>query len=101
MSMSILVQYPSAMKKDDYDPQFAIRGLHCDSKNGVLMKIDAYNHIQLSSVYRYREGGACGGGGGPQVWGGGRHRWGGGTGGVEALVGGGAQVGEATFACSL
>lgn len=35
-----------------YDPNFAIRGLHCDSKNGLLMKIDAYNHIQLGSVYR-------------------------------------------------
>lgn len=47
------MQYPSMMMELDYDPQFAIRGLHCDSKNGLLMKIDTYNHIQLSSVYRY------------------------------------------------
>lgn len=40
------------MKEMKYHPNFAIRGLHCDSKNGLLMKIDAYNHIQLSSVYR-------------------------------------------------
>ena len=36
----------------DYDPDFAIRGLHCDISRGLLMKIDAYNHIHLSSVHR-------------------------------------------------
>ena len=46
------VQYPTQLKGLTYDPDFAIRGLHCDSKNGVLMKIDTYNHIQKSSVYR-------------------------------------------------
>ena len=45
-------QYPSMMKGMNYDPNFAIRGLHCDIKNGLLMKIDTYNHIQPGSVYR-------------------------------------------------
>lgn len=52
LSLHYTVQYPVMMKDLEYDPEFAIRGLHCDSKNGILMKIDAYNHIQLSSVYR-------------------------------------------------
>lgn len=46
------LNYPPTMKGLVYDPDFAIRGLHCDSKNGLLMKIDAYNHIQPGSVYR-------------------------------------------------
>ena len=46
-------QYPSAIKGLTFDPNFAIRGLHCDIKNGYLMKIDAYNHIQLTSVHRW------------------------------------------------
>lgn len=36
-----------------YDPDFAIRGLHCDVSRGLLMKIDAYNHIHFSSVHRW------------------------------------------------
>jgi len=36
----------------EYNPKFSIRGLHCDSKNGLLMKIDAYNYIQKGSAYR-------------------------------------------------
>ena len=47
------LQYPSAIKGLKFDPNFAIRGLHCDIKKGYLMKIDAYNHIQLSSVHRW------------------------------------------------
>ena len=46
------MQYPSAIKGIAYNPNFAIRGLHCDITKGFLMKIDAYNQIQLSSVYR-------------------------------------------------
>ena len=46
------LQYPAKLRGMDYDPEFAIRGLHCDSKNGLLMKIDAYNYIQKSSAYR-------------------------------------------------
>lgn len=44
--------YPSGLKDMPYDPSFAIRGLHFDLKHGLLMKIDAYSHIQLTSVYR-------------------------------------------------
>eukprot|EP00731_Ephydatia_muelleri_P030323 Em0021g846a len=44
--------YPSGLKDMLYDPSFAIRGLHFDLKHGLLMKIDAYSHIQLTSVYR-------------------------------------------------
>ncbi len=50
--MCVCGQYPNALKGLDYDPKFGIRGLHGDSKNGLLMKIDTYNHIQPSSVYR-------------------------------------------------
>ena len=47
-----LTQYPHGIEDMDYDPDFAIRGLHCDISRGLLMKIDAYNHIHLSSVHR-------------------------------------------------
>eukprot|EP00731_Ephydatia_muelleri_P037104 Em0395g11a len=47
-----MLQYPSGLKDMLYDPSFAIRGLHFDLKHGLLMKIDAYSHIQLTSVYR-------------------------------------------------
>ena len=45
-------QYPHGIEDMVYDPDFAIRGLHCDISRGLLMKIDAYNHIHLSSVHR-------------------------------------------------
>ena len=62
------LQYPREVKHFQYDPYFAIRGLHLDVKKvsnclltisplypiqGYLMKVDANNHIQLGSVYRY------------------------------------------------
>lgn len=47
-----MLNYPTAIKGISYNPNFAIRGLHCDITKGFLMKIDAYNQIQLSSVYR-------------------------------------------------
>lgn len=46
------LNYPADIMSLSFDPSFAIRGLHCDMRNGFLMKIDAYNHIQLSSVFR-------------------------------------------------
>ncbi|XP_065889371.1 5'-nucleotidase domain-containing protein 3-like [Dysidea avara] len=47
--------YPTEVKQFQYNPQFAIRGLHLDVKTGYLMKVDANNHIQLGSVYRGHE----------------------------------------------
>lgn len=36
----------------EYKPGFAIRGLHYDIKEGILMKIDLFHQIQFESVYR-------------------------------------------------
>jgi HAD superfamily 5'-nucleotidase-like hydrolase len=46
------LSYPHGIEAMPFDPDFAIRGLHCDVSRGLLMKIDAYNHIHLSSVHR-------------------------------------------------
>ncbi|KAK1341512.1 hypothetical protein QTO34_017927 [Cnephaeus nilssonii] len=35
------------IRKYEYDPNFAIRGLHYDVQRAVLMKIDAFHYIQL------------------------------------------------------
>ncbi|CAG2162305.1 unnamed protein product [Oppiella nova] len=45
-------KYPKDILKLDYIPDFAIRGLHFDIENGLLMKIDSFHQIQLGSVYR-------------------------------------------------
>ncbi|GAA53106.1 5'-nucleotidase domain-containing protein 3, partial [Clonorchis sinensis] len=45
-------QYPDDLMNFTYSPDFAIRGLHYDVKKGYLMKVDAYHHIQLDTVYR-------------------------------------------------
>ncbi|POI35715.1 hypothetical protein CIB84_000533, partial [Bambusicola thoracicus] len=69
-------RYPAEIRKYDYDPNFAIRGLHYDvhrvcisifvkgcvvdvqlklfffSCKALLMKIDAFHYIQLGTVYR-------------------------------------------------
>jgi HAD superfamily 5'-nucleotidase-like hydrolase len=47
--------YPSDIKNLShfkFNPDFAIRGVHLDKRHGLLMKMDAYHRIQLSSVYR-------------------------------------------------
>ncbi|XP_064394652.1 5'-nucleotidase domain-containing protein 2-like [Halichondria panicea] len=49
------LNYPTCIRELSFDPSFAIRGLHCDIKRGYVMKVDAYNHIQLTSVYRGHE----------------------------------------------
>lgn len=36
----------------EYDPRFAIRGLHYDIEKGLLLKLDSFLQIQLGSVYR-------------------------------------------------
>ncbi|KAM3589439.1 hypothetical protein VKS41_000302 [Umbelopsis sp. WA50703] len=58
MLRNILVDhfhYPKPLKQLQFDPNFAIRGLHFDIKNGWLMKIDNFANIQLSTVHVGRE----------------------------------------------
>ncbi|KAB0396966.1 hypothetical protein E2I00_009326 [Balaenoptera physalus] len=45
-------RYPMEIRKYEYDPIFAIRGLHYDVQRSVLMKISAFHYIQLGTVYR-------------------------------------------------
>ncbi|XP_072928800.1 5'-nucleotidase domain-containing protein 2-like isoform X2 [Hemitrygon akajei] len=45
-------KYPEGIKEYEYQPNFAIRGLHYDVRKGVLMKIDAFHYAQLGTVYR-------------------------------------------------
>ncbi|CAO2581305.1 5'-nucleotidase domain-containing protein 3 [Lemmus lemmus] len=45
-------RYPAEIRKYEYDPNFAIRGLHYDVQRAVLMKIDAFHYIQMGTVYR-------------------------------------------------
>ncbi|XP_003383248.1 PREDICTED: 5'-nucleotidase domain-containing protein 3-like [Amphimedon queenslandica] len=44
--------YPERIKSFEYNPDLVIRGLHLDIRNGYIMKMDAYHHIQLASVHR-------------------------------------------------
>ncbi|CAO3623294.1 unnamed protein product [Cunninghamella echinulata] len=50
-----LLRYPSQIKDFQFDPHFAIRGLHYDYNNGWLMKIDNMANIQLNTVHVGRE----------------------------------------------
>nr|XP_042905153.1 5'-nucleotidase domain-containing protein 3-like [Parasteatoda tepidariorum] len=45
-------KYPQEIRQLDYQPGFAIRGLHYDMQKGLLMKIDSFHQIQFESVYR-------------------------------------------------
>ncbi|CAH2277536.1 5 -nucleotidase domain-containing 3 [Pelobates cultripes] len=45
-------RYPEELREYEYDPAFAIRGLHYDVHRALLMKIDAFHYIQLGTVYR-------------------------------------------------
>ena len=36
----------------EYDPKFAVRGLHYDINRGLLVKVDSFMQIQLGCVYR-------------------------------------------------
>ena len=47
--------YPKQIRSMKYDPGFAIRGLHFDTRKGLLMKLDSFSHIQLGTVYRGRQ----------------------------------------------
>uniref|UniRef100_A0A8C6X047 5'-nucleotidase domain containing 2 n=1 Tax=Neogobius melanostomus TaxID=47308 RepID=A0A8C6X047_9GOBI len=45
-------KYPQGIRKYEYIPNFAARGLHYDIQKGLLMKIDAFHYIQPGTVYR-------------------------------------------------
>ncbi|PIK36877.1 putative 5'-nucleotidase domain-containing protein 3 [Apostichopus japonicus] len=45
-------KFPPGIRDMKYNLNFGIRGLHFDTKKGLLMKIDAFHHIQLGTVYR-------------------------------------------------
>ncbi|KAM4675231.1 5'-nucleotidase domain-containing protein 3 [Discoglossus pictus] len=45
-------RYPNELRNYEYDPDFAIRGLHYDVHKALLLKIDAFHYIQLGTVYR-------------------------------------------------
>ncbi|CAM1332795.1 NT5DC3 (predicted) [Pycnogonum litorale] len=45
-------KYPKEIESLNYVPNFAVRGLHYDFEQGVLMKVDSFHQIQLGSVYR-------------------------------------------------
>ncbi len=49
------LQYPSALQTIAYDPTFAIRGLHFDINNSVLLKVDAFSQIQKGTLWRGRK----------------------------------------------
>jgi len=46
------LQYPKEVEKLEYDPKFAVRGLHYDISRGLLVKVDSFMQIQLGCVYR-------------------------------------------------
>uniref|UniRef100_A0A5K4FBN5 5'-nucleotidase domain-containing protein 3 n=2 Tax=Schistosoma mansoni TaxID=6183 RepID=A0A5K4FBN5_SCHMA len=48
---NLYYEYPEEILNYDYT-EFARRGLHFDVKRGLLMKVDAFHHIQLDTVYR-------------------------------------------------
>lgn len=45
-------KYPHSIHKYDYNPSFAIHGLHYDIQKTLLMNIDAFHHVQLEMTYR-------------------------------------------------
>ncbi|CAJ0922868.1 unnamed protein product, partial [Mesorhabditis belari] len=44
--------YPTILQTIPYDKEFAIRGLHYDIQNCVLLKVDAFSQIQKGTAYR-------------------------------------------------
>ncbi|KAJ8953241.1 hypothetical protein NQ318_015821 [Aromia moschata] len=45
-------KYPRDISNLEYQPGFAIRGLHYDIEKGVLLKLDSFLQIQFGSVYK-------------------------------------------------
>ncbi|ORY98062.1 HAD-superfamily hydrolase [Syncephalastrum racemosum] len=50
-----MFRYPKEIKDLQFDPTFAIRGLHFDFDKGWLMKVDSFGNIQLNTVHVGRE----------------------------------------------
>lgn len=48
----LIFQYPKEIQNLEYIPNFAIRGLHYDFHQGLLLKLDSFLQIQLGSVHR-------------------------------------------------
>lgn len=48
----VSLQYPKEIEKLEYNPNFAVRGLHYDIQKGLLLKVDSFMQIQLGCVYR-------------------------------------------------
>jgi hypothetical protein len=49
------MNYPASLMDLEFDPHFAVRGLHFDSERGTIFKMDHLNGIQGDSVYFGRE----------------------------------------------
>ena len=49
---NVVLQYPTDILKLNYQPGFAVRGLHYDIGKGLLLKVDSFHQVQLGSVYR-------------------------------------------------
>jgi HAD superfamily 5'-nucleotidase-like hydrolase len=49
------MNYPASIMGLEFDPCFAVRGLHFDSERGTIFKMDHLNGIQGDSVYFGRE----------------------------------------------
>ncbi|XP_004444446.3 5'-nucleotidase domain-containing protein 3 isoform X2 [Drosophila pseudoobscura] len=47
-------RYPEDILDLEYEPNFAVRGLHYDVEKGLLVKLDSFLQLQLGSVYRGR-----------------------------------------------
>jgi len=45
-------KYPQDIQKLNYQPGFAVRGLHYDILKGLLLKVDSFHQVQLGCVYR-------------------------------------------------
>ena len=47
-----MLGYPEEIRDYKYDNSFPIRGLHFDTANGYLMKIDSHSRVQMGTVYK-------------------------------------------------
>ncbi|KAI8145840.1 HAD-superfamily hydrolase [Fennellomyces sp. T-0311] len=50
-----MLRYPKQIKDLQFDPSFAVRGLHYDINKGWLMKIDSFANVQLNTVHAGRD----------------------------------------------
>jgi len=50
--LSNKLQYPKEVANLEYNPQFAVRGLHYDIHKGLLLKVDSFMQVQMGCVYR-------------------------------------------------